>query len=105
MIMTEQRLHELFVLNLTLQLFDGVATWHGFGIWGEGNPVLKLVMAQVGVGTAIVLFKAKACAFLIVLRRCWYHPGAYTALASLAMLYAGLSFVPWMSRIVSLLRA
>lgn len=104
MAVREQHLHQLFVLNLALQLFDGVATWHGFELWGEGNPVLKLLMAYVGVGTAILLFKAKACAFLIVLRRCWWHPGAFTALCALAMLYAGLSFVPWMTRIVSLLQ-
>ena len=40
--MTSHRtLHELFVLNVCLQLFDGVATYHGVAHWGEGNPIAR----------------------------------------------------------------
>jgi hypothetical protein len=103
--MSEERLHQLFLLNVTLQLFDGVATWQGVCQWGEGNPVMSAFMAYLGVGLTVVLFKAKACGFLVVLRRCWRHPVAYDALVAVALLYTGLSFLPWMVRFVSLIAA
>lgn len=105
MVVPETRLHQLFVLNVALQLFDGIATWQGFFRWGEGNPIVELVMASLGVGVALVLVKAKACACLIVLRRCWRHREAYDALLVLAAVYGACSFVPWMYCLVSLLEA
>jgi hypothetical protein len=105
MVVTETRLHQLFVLNVALQLFDGIATWQGTKLWGEGNPMMAVVMGSLGVGVALLLFKAKACALLVFLRRCWRHREAYDALAVLAGCYAVLSFVPWMLRFVSLLDA
>jgi len=105
MVVTEARLHQLFVLNVALQLFDGVATWQGMTLWGEGNPMIEVMMASLGVGLALVLFKAKACALLVVLRRCWRYREAYDALLVLAGLYTCFSFVPWMVRFVSLLEA
>jgi hypothetical protein len=105
MIIPETRLHQVFVLNLALQLFDGIATWQGVAMWGEGNPLLELVMASLGVGLALVLAKAMASAFLVMLRRSWRHREAYDALVVLAALYTAFSFVPWMLCLVSLLRA
>jgi len=105
MMISEERLHQLFLLNVALQLFDGVATWQGAHLWGEGNPMLQVLMAYLGVGMTLVLFKVKACGFLVVLRRCWRHRAAYDALVVLALVYSGLSFVPWMVRFVSLLDA
>jgi hypothetical protein len=105
MIVPETRLHQVFVLNLALQLFDGIATWHGVATWGEGNPLLELAMASLGVGFAVVLAKATASAFLVLLRRCWRHREAYHALVALAAVYAAFSFVPWMLCLVSLLQA
>lgn len=102
---TETRLHQLFVLNVALQLFDGIATFHGHWRWGEGNPMLHILMTSMGVSAALVLFKAKACVFLVVLRRCWRYPEAYDALFVLAVFYASFSFVPWLVRFVSLLHA
>lgn len=99
----EIRLHQLFVLNVALQLFDGIATWQGVRLWGEGNPVLQVLMASLGVEVALLLFKAKACAFLVVLRRCWRYREAYDALLVLATFYASFSFLPWMGRFVSLI--
>ena len=95
----------MFVLNVALQLFDGIATYQGHWLWGEGNPVLQANMAWLGVGLALVLFKAKACGFLVVLRRCWRYREAYDALLVLAVFYGSFSFLPWMVRIVSLLDA
>lgn len=105
MTISENRLHQLFLLNLVLQLFDGIATWQGHFLWGEGNPVLLTLMEWLGVGFTLVLFKAKACAFLVVLRRCWRYREAYDALLVLAICYGTFSFLPWLVRFVSLMRA
>jgi hypothetical protein len=105
MAVSEKRLHQLFVLNVALQLFDGMATWQGLTLWGEGNPMMEVVMGSLGVGLALLLFKAKACALLVILRRCWRYREAYDALLVLAGCYTVFSFVPWMVRFVSLLDA
>jgi hypothetical protein len=105
MTIPESRLHELFVLNVALQLFDGVATWQGHWIWGEGNPVVHVVMSSMGVGAALVFFKAKACAFLVILRRCWRYREAYDALLVLAVFYTTFSLIPWLTRFLSIVDA
>ena len=105
MVIPETRLHQVFVLNLVLQLFDGVATWQGASVWGEGNPLLGFLMASIGVGLALLLAKVTASAFLVMLRRCWRHREAYEALIVLATVYTAFSFVPWILCLVSLLGA
>ena len=102
--MRSSRLHQLFLLNLCLQLFDGIATYEGLRWhWNEGNPILLAAMPYLGVGTTLLLFKAKACGFLVVLRRLGDRPFVYESLVVLATVYTFLSFLPWMARIVSLL--
>jgi hypothetical protein len=104
--MATDRLHQLFLLNLVLQLFDGVATYQGLRFhWTEGNPLLLSAMPYLGVGATLVLFKAKACGFLVVLRRLAGRPFVYESLVVLATVYTFLSFIPWMTRILSLLAA
>jgi len=103
MMALEGRLHQLFVLNVALQLFDGVATWHGAQFWGEGNPFLHAMMTLLGFEATLLLFKAKACVFLVVLRRCWRHRETHAAMSILAAFYGWFSFVPWMTRFLSLL--
>ena len=105
MVVSEARFHQVFLLNVSLQLFDGIATWQGHWLWGEGNPVLQVLMTTLGVGVTLMLFKAKACAFLVVLRRCWRYREAYDALVVLALFYTTFSLVPWMVRFMSLLVA
>jgi hypothetical protein len=103
--MPEERLHQLFLLNICLQVFDGVATYQGLlWQWNEGNPLLLAAMPYLGVGPTLALFKAKACAFLLLLRRLGSRPLVYESLVVLATLYTFLSFIPWLTRIVSLLR-
>jgi len=98
------RLHQLFLLNLCLQLFDGVATYQGLHWhWNEGNPLLVAAMPYLGVGMTLLLFKAKACGFLVVLRRLGDRPLVYESMVVLATVYTFLSFLPWMMRLVSLL--
>ena len=98
----ERVLVALLFINLWLQLFDGIATWQGHWIWGEGNPVVHVMMTTLGVSLALALFKAKACAFLVVLRRCWRHQEAYDALRVLAVFYTSFSLVPWLVRFIAL---
>ena len=100
----DKRLHQLFLLNLCLQVFDGIATYEGIRWhWNEGNPILVYSIPYLGVGATLCLFKAKACGFLIVLRRLGARPLVYESMVVLATVYTFLSFIPWLSRIVSLL--
>jgi hypothetical protein len=104
----DERLHQLFLLNIALQLFDGVATYQGLRLnWCEGNPLLVATMPALGIGATLLLFKAKACGFLVLLRRAGDRslPYAQESLIAIATAYTFLSFVPWMSRLVSLLAA
>ena len=98
-------MHELFLLNLALQLFDGVATWYGLRYWHEGNPFIRTTIEAVGAGQALVLYKAQACACLLLLRRSAAPMLAAWMLAGGAGLYFGLSFFPWMARLLSLVWA
>ena len=102
--MSTERLHHLFLLNLALQVFDGVATYQGLQHhWAEGNPLLLSSMPYLGVGTTLLLFKAKACGFLVVLRRLGNRAFVYESLVVLATIYGFFSFIPWLARLVSLL--
>ena len=102
--MDERRLHQLFLLNVCLQLFDGVATYEGLQHhWAEGNPILVSWMPYFGTGGTLLLFKAKACGFLVILRRLAGKSFVYEALLMVATVYTCLSFIPWLTRLVSLL--
>jgi Domain of unknown function (DUF5658) len=102
----EKRLHDLFVLNVILQVFDGVATYQGLQHhWAEGNPIIVSWIPFLGTGATLLLFKAKACGFLVILRRLGNQPFVYESLVVLATVYAFFSFIPWLSRLVSLLYA
>jgi len=98
-----QRLYQLFLLNLCLQIFDGVATYEGVRLhWSEGNPLLLNIMPYLGLGTTLLLFKAKACGFLLVLRRLDARPFVCESMIALAAVYVFFSFIPWMTRLLSL---
>ena len=101
----EERLHQLFLLNLALQIFDGVATYHGLRFWGEGNPLVANTIPYLGVAGTLCLFKAKACGFLVLLRRLAGEPLVYEAFVVLATVYTFFSFIPWLTRLLSLLQA
>jgi hypothetical protein len=97
-----QKLEQLFLLNLTLQLFDGIATYQGALVWGEGNPLLLQSMAYFGVGSAVLLFKAKACGLLLLLRWRGASPAVTTSMTLVAVCYGVFSYVPWMARFLHL---
>ncbi len=105
MFLTSSRaVHHLFLLNIALQVFDGIATYVAVGTpAGEGNPLLAAAMTHLGIGTALVLFKLKACGCLLLLRRMSGHALVGLSFAGLAATYTAFSFVPWMSRILEML--
>lgn len=98
------RLWQLLLLNVALQVFDGIATWQGVGIWGEGNPLMLQAMSQMGTGLALFTFKLKCCLLLLVLWVCASRvPLVHDSFVVLATTYTLLSFIPWTARLVSLL--
>ena len=101
---SSDRLHQLFVLNLALQVFDGVATYQGLHLWGEANPLLAAMMSSFGAGVTLLVFKAKACGLLVLLRRLGHHAFVTDSLVVLATVYTFFSFIPWMMRYATLLR-
>ena len=102
--METKRLHQLCLLNLCLQVFDGIATYQGLQHhWAEGNPILASWIPYLGAGGTLLLFKAKACGFLVILRRLANEPFVYESFVVVATVYTFFSFIPWLSRIVSLL--
>ena len=100
--MRSPQLHELLLLNLALQVFDGVATLHGVRCWNEGNPLIRTAMEVFGPMQALLLAKAQACGSLLIVRNVAEPMLAGPVLAVGAGLYIGLSFVPWMTRLLSL---
>ena len=96
--------HRLFLLNICLQVFDGIATYQAVGSpAGEGNPLVAAVMAELGIGYALLLFKVKACGCLVMLHHMAGRALVGLALALLAATYGAFSFFPWMLRILAML--
>jgi hypothetical protein len=92
----ERGILALVLLNLALQIFDGVATYVGLGAgFGEGNPLLAWAFEEIGTESALFLFKLQACACLALLwcvRRNWL---VAPALVFSAAVYAVCSLAPW----------
>ena len=90
--------HTLFLLNLGLQLFDGLSTYQGVQLgWQESNPLLQALMVHWGVGWALLGAKSAACALLLLLRCLGTNRLIAQALTLTAAYYFTLSFLPWMS--------
>ena len=98
---SEISLRQLFALNILLQLADGSLTHAGIGLgFLEGNPLIESSMSLVGVGTALLLYKAQSCGFLFLLTR---TPSAYvaTALTGTALAVTLFALVPWLGKYAS----
>jgi len=99
----DTHLYHLLLLNLVLQLFDGVATYQGLRMGvREANPLLIAAFNLLGVGPALLLFKAKACGLLVLLHRATPARVGITVLRALAAVYCVLSLGPWLGKFVSL---
>jgi uncharacterized membrane protein len=98
----ERGVSALLLVNLALQLFDGVATYVGlhFG-FNEGNPLLAWALGHVGPASALFLFKLQACACLLVLWRLRQNRLAVPALAMSAAIYVVCSVAPWTAALAS----
>ncbi|MCW5892425.1 MAG: hypothetical protein KIT14_18035 [bacterium] len=93
----ERAVSALVVLNLLLQVFDGVATWLGVGLgFGEGNPLVHQAMTTIGTGPALWAFKLQASACILLVWTLRHRSRlAAPALAFTAALYAACSVGPW----------
>jgi hypothetical protein len=99
----EAHLRQLLGLNLVLQLFDGVATYQGLGVgWGEANPLLVAAFGMIGVGPALLFFKAKACGLLLLVHRFTPVPVGIKVLRLLAVVYCTFSLAPWLTKFMYL---
>jgi hypothetical protein len=99
----DTQLYRLLILNLALQMFDGVATYQGLRLgFHEANPILLFAFGLLGVGPALLLFKAKACGLLVLLHRATPARVGITVLRALAAIYCVLSLGPWLGKFASL---
>ena len=93
---TDRGLLALFVLNIVLQAFDGMATYSGLRIgFGEGNPLLAHAMEVFGLASTLIVAKLTACLLLSVLWVNRRSPLALPGFALTAVVYASCSLGPW----------
>jgi len=101
----ERTVAALVLMNLALQLFDGVATYVGVQHAGfaEGNPILEWAFGYLGPASALCLFKVEACVCVLLLWRMRWSRLAAPALALSAAVYALCSFGPWTAALAGLI--
>jgi hypothetical protein len=88
--------HKLFILNLVLQLWDGIATYHGVHLGvEEGNPLVRTSMLFWGVGEALFLWKGLACSLLCMVRCIGENFLTLFTFAFTAICYVVFSALPW----------
>jgi len=93
---TEGGLLALLLLNVALQLFDGLATYAGLQVgYGEGNPLIVRAMGALGPAAALTLVKLYACACLVAVWHARRTRLALPALVVTAAVYATCSLAPW----------
>lgn len=99
----EGHLGRLLLLNLFLQLFDGIATYQGLRIgFHEANPLLVAAFGHLGIGTGLLVFKAQACALLLVVYQTAPIHVGIPVMRMLALVYCLLSLGPWTGKFVHL---
>lgn len=99
----DAQLYRLLILNVALQLFDGVATYQGLRLgFKEANPLLIAMFELLGVGLTLVVFKAKACGLLVLLRRVAPPRVGVAVMRGLAAVYCVFSLGPWLAKYASL---
>jgi hypothetical protein len=82
------------VLFLACQILDGLLTYFALSAHGpqlEGNPIIRLLISFLGIEAALILAKAIASGFGMILHLIEVH----TAIALLSALYLALAVVPW----------
>jgi uncharacterized protein DUF5658 len=93
----ERALVVLVLLNLVLQVFDGVATYLGLAAGHlEGNPIVAALLASLGTAPALVAVKLFACGCLLLIWQLRDRSRlALPALAAAALAYTVGSAAPW----------
>jgi hypothetical protein len=89
----------LAILNLALQLFDGVATYVGWQQHGEMNPILAAGFDRFGAGPTLVTAKIGAILLVLLLATTPRRSLATIGLGITFTAYTALSFVPWSQRL------
>jgi len=86
----------LVVMNLSLQVWDGLATYYGLsqGVQ-EGNPLLRSCMEYWGVGMTLLGAKSAACVFVFSLSKVASLSLSQWGLVLVAISYFVGSFMPW----------
>ena len=96
-------LGRLLLLNLVLQLFDGVATYQGLQVgFGEANPLLLSAFLWVGPGSTLFLVKVFACGLLLLLYQTAPATLGVPVMRFLAAVYCLFSLGPWLGKFASL---
>jgi len=95
---TREAVHALFLVNIGLQLCDGLATYYGVqrGM-PEANPLLHASITQWGVGGALVGWKGLAGGLLLFLRLVPSRVLAVKALTLTVTVYLCFSLLPWLA--------
>lgn len=101
----ERAVLALVLVNLALQVLDGVATLVGLhaGI-GEGNPLIASTVAHLGPAPALCLFKLEAAGCVLLLWRLRRSPLAVPALVFCATVYVVCALGPWTAALAALQR-
>ena len=100
-VLTRSR-NAIFLTFLIAQLFDGVFTYVGVGMFGasiEANPLVAWYIAVFGAGVALIGMKTLAigCAAILHLR------AMHHAIMALTVFYVAAALLPW-TRLLLLLR-
>ena len=85
----------LVVLNLLMQLFDGVATYAGWEQFGEGNPLLRAGFETWGALPTLVVAKCIAIVLILMVARMQRRTLVAGGLGLTFGAYLAMSFVPW----------
>jgi len=91
----------LIILNLALQVFDGIATYIGWQRFGEANPLLRAGFDAWGAGATLITAKVAAAALILVLGRVGRPALVGIGLSFTLVAYSALSLWPWAIRLAA----
>ncbi|MBI3766904.1 MAG: hypothetical protein HY271_00245 [Deltaproteobacteria bacterium] len=89
----------LISLNLTVQLFDGIATYIGWQRFGEANPLLQAGFDLWGAVPTLIGAKVVAVTLILVLARAGRPALVGVGLSFTFVAYVSLSLIPWTLRL------
>jgi hypothetical protein len=90
----------LVILNVLLQLFDGIATYVGWEQHGEQNPLLRMGFEIWGDEATLVTAKLTAILLVFLIARLPRPTLATAGLFFTSTAYMALSLVPWTYRLL-----